>query len=172
MSVCQEVAMRTRVPASDTRYPPIGTAMIPTAHDMQLAAKSRLTLGSLARTSDDVTFTVAGEGGVTTELRIPSSAVQLLFAALSEMASGNAVSLLPLQAELTTQQAADSLNVSRPYVVGLLEKGEMPFRLVGNQRRVRLQDIMAYKARTDIDRRAALNELARLGQEVGVGYEV
>ena len=163
--------MRTRVPTSDTSFPAIGTAMIPTAHDMQLAAESRLTLGALAQTSGYVTFTVAGDGGVATELRIPTTALQLLFAALSEMARGNAVSLLPLHAELTTQQAAAILNVSRPYFVGLLEKGEMPFRLVGNQRRVRLQDIMTYKARTDIDRRAAVDELARLGQEVGIGYE-
>jgi excisionase family DNA binding protein len=88
------------------------------------------------------------------------------------MACGNAVSLLPLNAELTTQQAADILNVSRPYLVGLLEKGDMAFRKVGVQRRVPLREVIAYKTRTDIDRRAALNELARLGQEAGVGYEV
>jgi excisionase family DNA binding protein len=148
--------------------------MIPSAHDMQLAAESRLTLGALAKTGGDftVTVTVTGDGGVTTQLRIPSSALQLLFAALSEMACGNAVSLLPLNAELTTQQAADILNVSRPYLVGLLEKGDMAFRKVGVQRRVLLRDVIAYKTRTDIDRRAALNELARLGQEAGVGYEV
>jgi excisionase family DNA binding protein len=138
---------------------------------MQLAAESRLTLAALAYTSGDFTLTAAGEGGVTTQLRIPSSAMHLLFAALSEMACGNAVSLLPLNAELTTQQAADILNVSRPYLVGLLENGDMAYRKVGAQRRVPLREVMAYKARTDIDRRAALNELARLGQELGVGYE-
>jgi len=163
--------MSTTTPITDAALPPIGTALIPTAHDIELAAESRQTLGALAKTSGDVTFTVAGEGGVTTELRIPSSAMQLLFAALSEMACGNAVSLLPLNAELTTQQAADMLNVSRPYLVGLLEKGDMAYRKVGVQRRVLLREVVAYKTRTDIDRRAALNELAQLGQELGIGYE-
>ena len=97
--------------------------------------------------------------------------MRFLFAALSEIACGKGVSLLPLDQEVTTQQAADILNVSRPYLVGLLERGNIPFRKVGNQRRVPLQEVLAYKARTDVDRRAALSELARLGQEMGVGYE-
>jgi excisionase family DNA binding protein len=169
--VGQEVAMSTSIPTSHKAFPPLGAAMVPTAHDIQLAAESRVTLGALAQTTGDVTFTVAGQGGVTTQVRIPSPAMQLLFAALSEIACGNAVALLPMNAELTTQQAADILNVSRPYLVGLLEKGDMPFRKVGVQRRVLLRDVVTYKTHTDIDRRSALNELARLGQEIGVGYE-
>jgi excisionase family DNA binding protein len=158
--------------ATEGGAPHLCTAMIPSAHDIRLAAESRQTLSALARTTGDLTITVTGEGGTTSETRIPAAALRILFAVLSEMASGNGVSLLPLSAELTTQQAADLLNVSRPYLVGLLEKGEMPFRFVGNQRRVRLQEVMAYKARSDVDRRTALDELAQLGQEIGVGYEV
>jgi excisionase family DNA binding protein len=163
--------MPTPTPKGGIALPPIGTALIPTAHDIELATESRRTLGALAGSSGDVTLTVAGEEGVTTQVRIPSSAMQLLVAALSEMACGNAVSLLPLSAELTTQQAADVLNVSRPHLVELLEKGDMAYRKVGVQRRVLLREVIAYKARTAIDRRAALDELAQLGQEVGVGYE-
>jgi excisionase family DNA binding protein len=163
--------MPTTTPTSDAAFPSLGTAMIPNAHDIQLAAESRLTLATLAQTGGDFTFTVAGDGGVTTQIRISSSAMQLLFAALSEIADGNAVSLLPMNAELTTQQAADILNVSRPYLVAMLEKGDIPFRKVGVQRRVLARDVVAYKTRTDTDRRAALNDLARLGQELGVGYE-
>jgi excisionase family DNA binding protein len=162
--------MPTTTPTTDSTLSRIGTALIPNAHDMELAAESSRTLGAMTQTTGDLTLTVTGEGGLTGQIRIPASALRLLFAALSEMACGNGVSLLPLNAELTTQQAADVLNVSRPYLVGLLEKGEMPFRLVGNQRRVRLREVVSYKTRTDIDRRAALNELARLGQEAGVGY--
>jgi excisionase family DNA binding protein len=159
-------------PTPDIALPSIGTAVIPTAHDVELAINSSRTLGTMTQTTGDLLLTVAGEDGMTGQIRIPASALRLLFAALSEMAQGNGVSLLPLHAELTTQQAAGVLNVSRPYVVGLLEKGEMPFRLVGNQRRVRLREVVAYKNRTDIDRRAALHELAQLGQEAGVGYEI
>lgn len=148
-----------------------GAALIPNAHDVALAAESSYALGALAGLAGDYTVTVSGEDGAAAQLRVPASAMRLLSAALSEMARGNGVSLLPLDAELTTQQAADLLNVSRPYLVGLLEQGAMPFRLVGNQRRVRLREVIAYKARTDIDRGAALAELAQLGQELGVGYE-
>ena len=163
--------MPVTIPTSDIALPRIGTALIPSAHDMALAVESSRTLGPMTQTTGDLLLTVTGEGITTGEFRIPASTLRLLVAALSEMACGNGVSLLPLNAELTTQQAAGVLNVSRPYLVGLLEKGEMAFRLVGNQRRVRLQEVIAYKARSDVGRRTALDELARLGQEAGVGYE-
>ena len=162
--------MSTTISPSGGPLPHAGTALIPDAHDIELAAKSSLALRSLAAATGDLTLTISGEGATTGEMRIPASAVRLLFAALSHMACGNGVSLLPLDTELRTQEAADLLNVSRPYLVGLLEKGAMPFRMVGNQRRVGLGDLMDYKARTDIDRRAALDELAQLGQEMGIGY--
>lgn len=162
--------MSTTISPPGRPLPHIGTALIPNAHDIELAAESSLALSPLAAATGDLTLTISGEEGTTSKMRIPASAVRLLFAALSQMACGNGVSLLPLDTELRTQEAADLLNVSRPYLVGLLEKGEMPFRLVGNQRRVRLGDLMEYKTRSDIDRRAALDELAQLGQEIGIGY--
>jgi excisionase family DNA binding protein len=163
------------MPTTTTNFEPTVphavAALTPSPHEVELATESSRSVGALAQMTGDVQLTVTGEGGQTGQLKIPASALRLLFAALSEMSCGNGVSLLPMNAELTTQQAADVLNVSRPYLVGLLEKGEMPFRLVGNQRRVRLQEVMGYKVRTDIDRRAALTELAQLGQEMGLGYE-
>ncbi len=104
------------------------------------------------------------------EITLPAAAFQMLQGVLSEMAQGHAVALLPLQAELTTQQAADLLRVSRPYLIGLLEDGKIPFRLVGQHRRVRLDDLLAYKRKDDEGRRRVADELTADAQELGMGY--
>ena len=94
----------------------------------------------------------------------------MLVAAARQLAEGNGVSIMPVTADVTTQQAADLLNVSRPFVIGLLDKGDIPFHKVGTHRRIRLKDLLAYRGRRDASRRAVIDRLATEAQELGI-YE-
>ncbi|MBN2701023.1 helix-turn-helix domain-containing protein [Methylohalobius crimeensis] len=105
-----------------------------------------------------------------TELILPRHALALLRDILTEMAQGNAVTIVPTHAELTTQEAANILNVSRPYLIQLLEKGAIPFTRTGSHRRIRYQDLMEYKAARDRQSQEALEELAKQAQELDMGY--
>lgn len=104
------------------------------------------------------------------EVTLPGEALHLLVRVLTHMANGHAVTVLPIQAELTTQQAADLIGVSRPYLVRLLEEGKIPFHKVGTHRRVRAVDVMEYKASRADKSRELLDELSRDAQELGIGY--
>jgi excisionase family DNA binding protein len=111
---------------------------------------------------------VRGKGRTRGEtLEIPLSALKLLGLILSEMARGNAVTLTPVHTELTTHQAAAFLNVSRPYLIKQLEAGKLPYRKVGTHRRIALRDLLDYKGKVDRERDQALEELARMTQELG-----
>lgn len=103
-------------------------------------------------------------------LSLPRQSIKLLRDSLVEMARGNAVTIISLQTELTTQQAADILNVSRPYLITVLEKGELPFTKVGTHRRIRFVDVMTYKESMKIRSSAAMDELVRIAQECELGY--
>jgi excisionase family DNA binding protein len=104
------------------------------------------------------------------EIRLPHSILKVLMEVVHEMARGNAVRVMPIHAELTTQQAAELLNVSRPFLVSLLEQGEIKYRKVGTHRRILLEDLLVYKDRRDRERLSALDELAKEDQRLGL-YE-
>jgi excisionase family DNA binding protein len=111
---------------------------------------------------------IAAAGHEVTTLDLPPVVARLLMSVLKETAAGHAVTLVPLEAEITTQQAAELLNVSRPYVIGMIDKGTLPARMVGNQRRLPLKDVLAYKADNRAKRLRTLEELAALDQELGL----
>ncbi len=102
--------------------------------------------------------------------QLPDIARQLLSRILDELARGHALLVVPVETDMTTNQAADFLNVSRPYLVRLLEAGQIPFHRVGTHRRLRLRDVKAYKERQDAESYAALVELQAQAQELNMGY--
>ena len=105
------------------------------------------------------------------EVQVPLSIARMLVETFHQMAQGNAVTLIPIHAELTTQQAADMLNVSRPFVVKLLDEGKIPHSKVGRHRRIKFEDLMAFKHKDGPEREAAFEEMVALSQEFDLGYE-
>lgn len=136
----------------------------PTQKESSLARESSRQLSRYRR--GDLTVQIPDAGKVV----LPASAVRLLISLLSEMAAGNAVTLIPIHAELTTQQAADLLGVSRPFLIKQIQDGEIPFRKVGTHRRILFKDVMQYKRKIDADRLKTLGELTDQAQELNMGY--
>lgn len=145
---------------------------LPTAEEIALARECSRTLSAHLHTrAETQQIDIMDDTGVTHSVRVPITALRLLIDILTEIGAGNAVSVIPIHAELTTQEAADVLNVSRPFLVQLLERGMIPFHKIGTHRRVRYQDVIAYKQRIDAERRQALEALAEQAQALKMGYE-
>lgn len=106
-----------------------------------------------------------------TDIILPRIAIELLQEILADMSQGNAVTIVPREAEFTTQEAADFLNVSRPYLVKLLETGEISHTKVGTHRRIKFEDLVAYKKAMRKKSEDAMKLLAELSQEYGMGYQ-
>ena len=151
-------------PAFDPTEP-----MTPSDADVALARDSARRLAPrLTETNGAMQLRVVEPDGRSELVTIPAAAFRLLVTILGEMASGNAVRLIPHQAELTTQEAAELLNVSRPYVVRLLDEGRIPFHRVGTHRRVLFKDVMTYKGEHRRARKASLDRLTALDQDLGL----
>jgi len=143
----------------------------PSEDDTQLAKESSRRLTKLLGTQRrGVRLRVQAGDEPEETVAIPASAFRLLNDILAEMAKGNAVTLIPIHAELTTQQAADILNVSRPFLIRLIEDGKIPCRKVGTHRRVRFQDLIQYKRFMEQERLKVLEELTAQAQELDMGY--
>jgi excisionase family DNA binding protein len=137
----------------------------PTKAESALAKKSSQKLTAHLGKAEKLRLELKA-GATTEEIILPRSVVRVLVRVLNEMGQGNAVTLTPLRAELTTQQAADLLNVSRPYLVKLLDDGAIPSHKVGTHRRVQTEDLLAYKRQFLAKRHTALDELQALSQEL------
>lgn len=146
-------------------------AVMPSPQDIEAALRSSKELASLLPKGDegDIQFIVK-KGKKEFILTIPLGAVRLLLGILTQMSEGNAVTLIPIHAELTSQEAADLLHVSRPFLVRLLENGDIPHHKVGTHRRIKLTDLMTYKKKMELESRKAREELTREAQELDMGY--
>jgi excisionase family DNA binding protein len=137
---------------------------VPTLQDAQLATHASQVLAPKAEAELRITL----DDG--TEVTLPRAATRLLHHLLTQMSLGNAVTLIPIHAELTTQEAADYLNVSRPFLIKLLEANKIPFHMVGTHRRIKFTDLLSFKKKSEQDRQVAMEELARQAQQLGMGY--
>ena len=146
---------------------PTTASVLPSEAEAALAKETGRVLASRLRDDDLMRLRIM-DGPSRETVRLPATAVRLLVRILEEMARGNAVTLIPVHAELTTQEAAEILDISRPSLIQLLDEGKIDYRRVGTHRRVRFEALMQYKRQADAARRAALAELAAYDQELGI----
>jgi len=139
--------------------------VVPDEADTRVAAESSRVLAA-AQPQGELRVTL--DNGQ--EILLPKAASKLLSHVLLEMSNGNAVTLVPVHAEFTTQEAADYLNVSRPYLVKLLEAGQLSFTKIGTHRRVRFENLKRYKEAQQQQSAEAQRKLAAMSQELGMGY--
>lgn len=145
--------------------------LLPTRKDSEQAQEAIHALSKISRRKSSRTIRVQPEGGKEElSVSVPREAFELFLDILAQMANGNAVSIVPVHAELTTQQAADMLNVSRPFLVKLLDEGKIPFRLVGTHRRVKVADIVTYKEKDATYRMNVLDDWTAEAQRHHLGY--
>lgn len=141
---------------------------LPTQQEVEQAKETSRILSKFS--NQQLRVKITGENSVSEDIILPGYAIELLLDILTQISKGNAVSILPVHAEITTQEAANLLNVSRPYLIELLESKMIPYKKVGTHRRILAKDIFSYKARDEEERLKVLEELTSEGQKLKLGY--
>ena len=144
--------------------------LLPSEVDIELAKESSRALSMILATKEEVQKVTIQSDGEKTKVELPMSAFRLFIDILANLSQGNAVQVVPVHAEITTQEAADLLMVSRPYFIKLLDENKIPYRKVGTHRRIRYSDLLNFKNNEEQLREAALDELAAQAQKLGMGY--
>lgn len=145
----------------------------PSEAEVQEAARAAKALAPLLKTSKRRSSHVllrSEELGDQHVISVPRGAFNLFMKILEQMAQGNAVTIVPIHAELTTQEAANLLNVSRPFLIGLLDQGKIPFHKTGTHRRIRFEDLLAYMREEEKRQEQVMSELAAEAQRLDLGY--
>ena len=142
---------------------------LPAPHEIELAQRgNRELIAHLSTKLETQRISILDADSETHTIELPTSALTMLIDILGELAAGNAVQIVPVHAELTTQEAANMLNVSRPHMVKLLEEGKLPFHKTGRHRRVLFADLMAYKKARERESLDAMQALAEQAQDLGM----
>lgn len=138
--------------------------LVPSQTDSELAKTASRTL---ARAKDQAVKITLPDGS---DLELPKSMTEFLVRILTELSNGNMVDIVPIHAELTTQEAANHLNVSRPFLIKLLEQKKIRFHKVGSHRRIKFEDLREFMAQHEAQREAKMAEMAVISQKLGLGY--
>lgn len=145
--------------------------MLPSHEEAALAKFSSRELAAYVETQAATQkVAITGKDGIAHQVEVPVSALRLLVDILTELGEGNTIKLIPVHAEMTTQEGADLMNMSRPTFIKLLDEGKIPFHRVGNRRKVKYTDVLEYKQKLSRQRLQALDELSELDQSLGLGY--
>ncbi|MFY2508858.1 helix-turn-helix domain-containing protein [Vibrio pectenicida] len=144
---------------------------LPSDEEIALARLGSQELSAVMEMNGEAqTINVVDKSGRTHEVTLPSSVLSMMIEMMTQLGQGNSVRITPIHAELTTQEGADMLNMSRPTFIKLLDSEEIPYSRTGNRRKVAYADLMAYKNQLEDNRLAALAELSELDQEMDMGY--
>lgn len=146
----------------------LDSVSLPAKKEIEVALSGQRELATFLSTKFETQkISIQDANDQTHQIELPTSALTLLMKVLGELAVGNAVQVVPVHAELTSQEAANILNISRPHMVKLLENGKLPYHKTGRHRRVFFADLMRYKAERESESNNAMQELADLSQELG-----